>query len=71
MQSGSIYILKESSGGEKTGFYKVGKANYPEKRKSNLQTGNPRKLSLQCEFKVDDITEAEAKKALKKSNCKL
>jgi len=37
-----LYIIQSSN----NGCFKVGRSNYPEKRLSQLQTGNPFKLKL-------------------------
>ena len=46
---GFVYLLCERSSleGESTGYYKIGVSCKPEKRLSDLQTGNPRPLHFQ------------------------
>ncbi len=59
---GYIYVLKETINNQRTGLFKVGRSVDPSDRLSDLQTGNPRKLSFQCNnnFLVNDYVAAEA-----------
>ena len=40
-----IYVLREGTG---TGYYKIGRSDDPERRRGELQTGNPRRLHFFC-----------------------
>ena len=71
---GDVYLIREKP--EKTAVvvhYKVGQSNDREKRKSDLQTGNPRNLEFSSAFEVNDMNKAEraAKAALGEYKCTL
>ena len=56
-----VYILEECKGDKPTGYYKIGKTRNLEKRISDLQTGNPRKLRHKKSKAVTDSTATESK----------
>ena len=59
-RQGYIYVICESENGRATGFYKVGRTGDPNKRLSDLQTGNVRPLDFTRTVKVTDVYHAEA-----------
>ena len=63
---GYVYVIQESIEGEATGCYKVGMSGDPYKRRSDLQTGNVRRLDFTRADEVTDMRSAEdaAQKAL-------
>ena len=52
-----IYVLREGAG---TGFYKIGRSNNPERRRGELQTGNPRRLHFHCNPKYWQVNDNQA-----------
>lgn len=72
--SEKVYLLSEHNpDGSKTGYYKIGKTTQDvNKRISDLQGGNPRKIKEVESHQVSDMSEAEtrAHKAVKKWNTK-
>ena len=59
-RQGYIYVISESVNGRATGFYKVGRTGYPDKRLSDLRTGNVRPLDFTRIVEVTDVSRAEA-----------
>ena len=53
---GFVYIIAEAG----TTLFKVGRSNDPITRLRNLQSGNPRRLSIRAQFDVIDDAAAEA-----------
>ena len=43
---GYVYCIAEYEDGRKTGYFKIGTTNNPDKRLQDLQTGNPRELKI-------------------------
>ena len=64
---GYVYVIQESVSGQATGYYKVGMSVDPNKRLSDLRTGNVRPLGFTRTVVVSDMRSAEAAahKALK------
>ena len=54
-RQGYIYVICESVNGRATGFYKVGRTGNPDKRLSDLQTGNVRPLGFTRTVEVTDV----------------
>ena len=54
---GYVYFVTESGG---TSYFKVGRTGNPSTRLSNLQTGNPRRLSMNPQ-NVQNMAEVEAR----------
>ena len=57
---GYIYVIQESVNDRATGFYKVRRTGNPNKRLSDLQTGNVRPLDFTRRVEVTDMYRAEA-----------
>ena len=72
--SGKVYLLSEHNpDSSKTGYYKIGKTTQDvNKRISDLQGGNPRKIKEVESHQVSDMSEAEtrAHHAVEKWNTK-
>lgn len=63
-----VYLMREQN----MTYYKVGRAKDPQKRLSDLQTGNPRKLILVCYVEVQDgKKEKEVQEKLKEYQANL
>ena len=58
---GHVYMIQESTGTGKipTDYYKIGSTNDPQKRISDLRTGNPRNLNYIAQYYVKDKIAAE------------
>ena len=54
---GYVYFVTESGG---TSYFKVGRTGNPSTRLTNLQTGNPRRLSMNPQ-NVQNMAEVEAR----------
>ncbi|CAI8056479.1 hypothetical protein GBAR_LOCUS30778 [Geodia barretti] len=71
--NGYVYLVVEENDPKGPLNYKVGLSENPHVRVGKLQTGNPRKLRLFLECKVDNMSAAErsAKQALVHYKCRL
>ena len=57
---GYVYCLKEEKKNEGDAtFFKVGSSGDPKGRRKDLQTGNPRELTEEYSWEVDDMQAAE------------
>ena len=74
LKPGHVYLIRDKPAiMAEVVHYKVGQSNDREKRISDLQTGNPRKLEFSSEVAVNDMNKAEraAKAALGEYKCTL